>query len=182
MPLKRWEQLSSKILFSNKYWDYHLDEFKIEDGEKGEYHYIRTGGSSMIIPVTDNGKLLLVNQYRYLNQRESLEFPCGSISAKLTSKENAIKELREETGYSAKELIPAGFFSPFNGVTDEMCYVYVAKELFADKLKADATEEFELHELTPDKIDELIADNTIWDGMTIAAWMLAKKLISTNTK
>ncbi|QQS34680.1 MAG: NUDIX hydrolase [Ignavibacteriales bacterium] len=177
MSLKTWKQLSSKVLLSNKYWDYLLDEFQIEDGKKGEYHFVRTGGSTMIIPVTDSGKLLFVNQYRYLNQRESLEFPCGSISKNLSPKENAVKELREETGYSTKELIPAGFFSPFNGVTDEMCHVFVANDLVRDFLKADDTEEFELHELSVDKVDELISDNTIWDGMTLAAWILAKKFV-----
>lgn len=177
MPLKTWKQLSSKVLFSNKYWDYLLDEFQIEDGKKGEYHFVRTAGSTMIIPVTDSGKLLLVNQYRYLNQMESLEFPCGSISKNLSPGENAIKELREETGYTAKELIPAGFFSPFNGVTDEMCHVFIAKNLIRASLKSDDTEEFEIHELSFNRIDELISSNTIWDGMTLAAWQLTKKSV-----
>jgi ADP-ribose pyrophosphatase len=182
MSLKTWKQLSSKVLYSNKYWDYLLDEFKIEDGKRGEYHFVRTGGSTMIIPVTDSGKLLLVNQYRYLNQRESIEFPCGSISGKLTPEENALKELREETGYSAKELLAAGFFSPYNGVTDEMCHVFIAKQLFADKLIADVTEEFEMMELSIDEIDKLICSNIIWDGMTMAAWILAKKIIISPSK
>lgn len=182
MPLKSWKQLSSKIITSNRFWDYRLDEFIIDGGKKGEYHYVHTGGSSMVVPITDNGKIILVNQYRYLNQRESLEFPCGSISVRLTAVENANKELREETGYSARDLVPAGFFSPFNGVTDEMCYVFIARKLVPDRLIADETEEFELYELSGDEVDELIYSNLIWDGMTIAAWTLAKKMITNNKK
>lgn len=178
MPIKRWKKLSQKLLFQNKYWKYLLDEFEIEDKGKGEYHYLHLIGSTMIIPMTSNNKILLVNQYRYLNQKESIEFPAGSVEDGYSFEQNAIKELREETGYSANELIKAGEFSPYNGVSDEMCHVFIAKDLFRNELKADFTEDFEFLELTPAEIDNMIDIGTIWDGMTICAWTLARKKIT----
>lgn len=176
MPLKRWNKLSQKTVIKNKYWSYELDEFEIENGFKGEYHYVHTAGSTMIIPVSADGNIFLVNQYRYLNKKESLEFPCGMIADKLSPIENALKELREETGYASKNIQSIGFFSPYTGASDEICSVFVAYELYKDELKADDTEEFEIARLSPLEIDKRIENNSIWDGMTLAAWMLARKL------
>ena len=175
--LKKWEKISSKVVSKNKFWSYILEEFEIDGNHRGEYHYVHTGGSTMIIPVTDSGNILLVNQYRYLNKKESLEFPCGSIQENISKEENALKELREESGYSSKDLKYIGEFSPYSGVSDEMCYVFTADELFHSPLKADFTEDFELHELTFEEVERMIEEGEIWDGMSICSWTIAKKEI-----
>ena len=93
--LKKWKKISEKLLFKNNFWSYILEEFEIEGNNRGEYHYVHTNGSTLIIPVLTSGKIILVNQYRYLNKKESLEFPCGSIQNNISKEENALKELRE---------------------------------------------------------------------------------------
>jgi ADP-ribose pyrophosphatase len=128
----------------------------------------------MVVPVGADGRLLLVNQYRYLLDRESLEFPCGSVKDGSTYDRTAWEELAEETGFSAGSLFGVGEFDPYNGVTDEMCRVYVATALRFVGGAPDDTEEFELVWLTPGELDERIASGFIWDGMTIAAWAIAR--------
>jgi ADP-ribose pyrophosphatase len=177
MSLKRWNKLRQKTIFKNDHWSYNLDEFEIEGGTKGKYHYVHTLGSTMVVPILDSKKLLLVKQFRYLNQRESLEFPCGSIHKGLSAEENAIKELREETGLDGK-LKYIGEFSPYTGAADEMCSVYVANNLFQSPLPMDDTEEFELVELSIEDFEKLIKENKIWDGLTLSAWILAKNHLS----
>lgn len=177
MPLKHWKNISQRTVIKNDHWSYRLDEFEIEGGSRGEYHYVHTCGSSMVIPVTEGGKILMVNQFRYLNQKESLEFPCGSVEEGLTAEENAIKELREETGFTAEKLEKAGEFSPYTGASDEMCTVFIARGLSPAPLKADMTEEFEVSEKTFSEIENLIESNFIWDGLSLSAWMLAKKYL-----
>ncbi|MCF8242409.1 MAG: NUDIX hydrolase [Melioribacteraceae bacterium] len=177
MPLKRWKKLSQREIKRNDYWEYLLDEFEIEPGNKGEYHYVHTLGSTMIVPFTSEKKIILTNQYRYLLDKESLEFPCGSVHKELSFEDNAIKELREEAGYDSNELIFVGEFAPYNGVGDEICKVYVAHKLLHSPLPIDETEEFEILEYSFDEIEKLISENKIWDGMTIAAWTLAKPKI-----
>lgn len=172
--LKRWKTLSSKILFKNPWWTYKLDEFEIPGGVKGEYNYVFTHGSSLIVPVTDNGSIVVVKQYRYLCDRDSIEFPCGGVKEGKTYEEMASIELEEETGYRSSHLTVAAEFNPFNGVTSEMCRVFVARNLVRTQQKPDATEEFEIHHKSPDEIESLIISNQIWDGMTIAAWGLVK--------
>jgi len=173
--LSRWKKLTSAIVHKNPWWTYFLDSFQIPNGVKGEYHYVHTEGSSLIIPVTDDGKIILVNQYRYLKDRESIEFPCGGVKPGHSYDEMAKLELEEETGYTGRSWETAGEFNPFNGVTDEMCRVFIARSLLSGKPKPEATEEFEIVEVSPNHLEEMISSGKIWDGMTLAAWALVRK-------
>jgi ADP-ribose pyrophosphatase len=174
MALHRYKKLSESILFKNPYWTYKKDTFELHNGHKGEYHYVHTCGSSLVIPIRNDGRILLVKQYRYLNDRDSLEFVCGGVKETLSYEENASHELAEEGGFNAKHWRCIGEFNPFNGATDEMCKIYLATDLSPAKVAPDITEEFELQFYTPAEIDELIAQKEIWDGMTLAAWMIAR--------
>jgi ADP-ribose pyrophosphatase len=133
-----------------------------------------SNGSSCVVPVLPDGRLVLVNQYRYLRDRESLEFPCGGVKEGQTFDDTAVQELAEEAGYHAREWAIAGEFNPYNGVTDEMCRVFIAKRLTPVVVPHDDTEEFEKVTLTPEELEARIISGVIWDGMTIAAWALAK--------
>jgi len=174
MSLKNWEKISEKILLRNNYWEYRLDKFRIGENISGDYHYVHTQGSTMVVPLLNNGLFLMVKQFRYLNSKESIEFPCGSIQKNLSATENAIKELREEAGVNAKNIFKIGQFNPYNGVTDEICEIFLARDLFPSPLPKDSTEDFETLQLTTSEIDSLIKNNILWDGMTIAAWQLFK--------
>lgn len=173
--LSHWKKLTSKIVHKNPWWDYYLDSFQIPNGVKGEYHYVHTEGSSLIVPVMDNGKIILINQYRYLRDRESIEFPCGGVKPEHTYEEMARLELEEETGYVAQSWMLAGEFNPFNGATDEMCKVFIARGLSYVKARPEATEEFEILHVAPEELETMISDEKIWDGMTLAAWLLVRK-------
>ncbi len=170
--LKRWKKLNETTLFKNNWWSYKKDEFELPDGTKGEYHYVSTNGASMILPIRDDGRIILVNQYRYLNEKESLEFPCGGVKDGQSYEETAKHELEEETGYTSYEIEFAGSFNPYNGVTNEICRIYVARGLTPVDAVPDRTEEFEKYALSSEEIDEKISAGEIWDGMTIAAWSL----------
>ena len=128
----------------------------------------------MVIPVMDDGRILTVKQYRFLGCRESIEFPCGSVKDGSSHEETAWKELIEETGFASDRIFFVGEFNPYNGVTNEMCRVYVARELRHVGDEPDETEEFELLPMMSGEIDEQIRDGTLWDGMTIAAWSLVR--------
>ncbi len=177
---KKWKALSSDKAHVNDFWTYFIDKFEMPNGNTGEYHYISTNGSSLVVPFTKDGSVILVNQYRYLNKKDSIEFPCGGIEDGLSPSENAQKELREETGYSAEYLKYIGEFSPYTGVSTEICSVFIAKELIEKPLQSDNTEDCERILISPDEIDRMICDGEIWDGMSIAAWVIAKNFIKKN--
>ncbi len=175
MP-KAWDQLKSRVLFENPWWTYKLDRFQIPGGVSGDYHYVHTEGSSMVIPLTPEGRILLVRQYRYLCRRSSIELPCGGVKPGRSYPETAREELSEETGYRAGSLTALGEFNPYNGITDEICRVFLADDLELDDARAepDVTEELEVVPCTPAELDAMIGAQEVWDGMTMAAWLLGR--------
>lgn len=174
MPLKAWKKIRQAFEIRNPWWIYRKDEVLLPSGKKGEYHFVHTGGSSMIVPLLDDGRMILVNQYRYLLDRESIEFPCGSVKAGSDYDATARMELAEETGYRARELTLAGEYDPYNGVADEICRVYIARGLTPVEVPHDETEEFEYLHLKPSEFEQKVAEGKIWDGMTLAAWAIVR--------
>ena len=166
--------MNETTLYKNNWWRYKKDEFELPDGTKGEYHYVSTNGASMILPVRDDGRIILVNQYRYLNEKESLEFPCGGVKDGQSYEDTAQHELEEETGFTSYEIEFAGSFNPCNGVTNEICRIYIARGITPLDALPDKTEEFEQYALSGVEIDDKISSGKIWDGMTIAAWSIYK--------
>lgn len=171
--LPRWKKLSSQVMFENPWWRYRKDQFEIAPGQRGEYHYASTHGSAMVIPISPRGEIILVEQYRYLLDRPSLEFPGGGVAENEPPLSAAQRELAEESGCSA-ELVPLGTFTPWNGVTDEICHVFLADPVVPDSSSArpDDTEEFVIHRVSRGEFDRRIASGQIWDGMTLAAYAL----------
>ncbi len=172
--LNRWKRLSSRVVAKNPWWTYKLDQYKIPTGYSGEYHYVHTNGASMVVPVVNDGRIILVNQYRYLCDRESIEFPCGGVKDGTSYDSTATMELEEETGYRCENIQRVGEFNPYNGVTNEICAVYVARNLIKSVAHPDATEEFEIVLCFPGQLDEMVQTGKIWDGMTLAAWALVR--------
>jgi ADP-ribose pyrophosphatase len=172
--MKPYKQLSSKVMIENPWWRYCLDQIELPSGKPGEYHYVLTNGSSMTVPELEKDKILLIRQYRYTGKRDSIEFPCGGVKDGSTYDETAINELAEETGYLSEQIEAVGNFNPCNGLLDEMCRVYIARRLKHVGAHPDETESFELLTLSIKEIDEYIQNGAIWDGMTIAAWAIAK--------
>lgn len=175
--LKQLEKISSKTIFQNPYWDYKLDKYKMPNSEEGNYWYVHTEGSTMIIPILANGDFVLTKQFRYLNQKVSIEFPGGGISKGFSAEQNAIKELKEETGYTSLRINLIGKFNPYNGVTDEICHVFLAEELSSGESANESSEEIEIITISNEKIEQLIKSGELWDGMTIASLMLFRNFI-----
>jgi ADP-ribose pyrophosphatase len=176
-PMKPYTPISKTVLFKNPWWRYCLDLVEMPSGKKGKFHYVLTNGSSMVVPIDAESKLLLVRQYRYTGNRDSLEFPCGGLKEGADHNQTARDETAEETGFSPGWLQEAGSFNPCNGLLDEICKVYIARDLAYVGARPDETESFELVRLTPPEMDDLVRNGTIWDGMTLAAWTIVRPLI-----
>lgn len=169
-----WKTIKSETIDKNPFWEYKHDVFEMAGGRQGDYYYASTPGSVIIVPILGDGRVVLVNIYRYLHNRFSLEFPGGAMSADKSAAQAAARELREEAGYEADDLINIGQFSPFNGMTNEICHVFLAKKLKAVAASPDVFEELEVAARRLDEMDNLIFRNEIWDGQTLAAWSLAR--------
>ncbi len=170
--LKELKQISHSIKYENPYWQYGFDVYEKPDGSSGEYHYVHSRGSVMIVPRFDDDTFLLSTQYRYLNRRLSLEFPGGGQLPNHTLEEQAQCELQEESGFSGK-LHLIGAYNPCNGITDETCSVFLATDLQpALNVHPDDSEEFVHLRMSRAEITARIRSGELWDGMTLAAWQI----------
>ncbi len=174
-PTEKWSRLSKETLHSSPYYDYCHDEYRLPDGSVGNYYYLEVAGSTMVVPVLAGGELVLVRQHRYLHGRSSLELPAGGIKRGRTPLETARDELREEAGYRADRLEPIGTFAPCNGLSDELCHVFVATELEPVPAAPEPTEELERVTLARAELDRQIGSGEVWDGMTIVALKLYER-------
>jgi ADP-ribose pyrophosphatase len=170
--LKRLVKLGGELVSKNPWWEYRKDRYTLPSGREGEYHYVHTPGSVFVIARHLDGKLVMVRQFRYLNGRESLEFPGGGVKPGVEPIEAASAELAEESGFRAKDLLKIGEFNPFNGVTDELCTVFLATELEETHATGDEGEEFVIERYSASEIRQMIKNGEIWDGMTLAAFAL----------
>ena len=168
----RLDGISSEIIDTNPYWQYKRDRYRLPNGTETDYFYASTFGSVFIVAQDVDGCFVLTNQFRYLNQRESLEFPGGGLPEGVDALQQAQLELEEESGYRASEWKKLGFFNPMNGLSNELCHVFLATGLSAGTAQPEATEEFEIFRMSAQEIDESIASGRLWDGMTLAAWSL----------
>lgn len=172
------QKLSEEVIHSNPWWDYKHDRYTLPNGQPGDYYYGEDSGSALIIPILDNGKLLLVVQNRYLLDKRSVEFPCGGLKKDEQPSEAATRELLEETGHASSDLIKIGSFDALNGLFKDTTHIFVARELTkTGEPQLDGTEEIEILFRRPDEFEDMIQRGEIWDGQTLASWAVARDKI-----
>jgi len=171
----QWRKKTSEIVYQNPFWIYKKDVFEVPALAKpAEYYYIETSGSVMVVSILSDGRIALIKTYRCLFDKFSVEFPGGGVKQGQTFDEAARSELREEAGLVAEEMINIGEFCPFNGVSTEICRVFLAKKLKPAQADDNPQEPMEFVPRRFDEIEDMVKRNEIWDGQTLAAWMLAR--------
>ena len=172
------KKISEETLHENPWWTYKHDILEQPDGESTDYYYGESKGSVIIIPIRDDGRFILTRQYRYLAEKFSFEFPGGSVVAGEEEMTAARRELYEETGGIADELIYVGSFYPINGMIKEEMGVYIAHIGEQQEQHLETGEDIELLYRRPDEFIEMIRNQDISCGQTLAAWALAQNYFS----
>ena len=168
------KKISEETIHENPWWKYKHDELELPDGADGDYYYGKTNDSIVVVPVLPNGKLGLILQYRYLSEKESIEFPSGQVLKDKSAEESAEIELLEETGYVADDFVRIATFEPFPGVVKEKAHLFLVKVVDQKEQQLEATEQIELMQRRPDEFQDMVARGDIFQGMTLAAWSLVK--------
>ncbi|MEA1926143.1 MAG: NUDIX hydrolase [Patescibacteria group bacterium] len=176
---RNWQTLSSKTVHKNPWYCVKHEKFSLPSGKKGNYYVIDTGNSSFVVPVRKD-KIIFVKQYRYPLKQRTLELPNGVIGKGNTPPQTAKNELREETGYQSGSIKKIGKFSSISGITSEICFVYLAKDLeFVGQKLEDSEKEAKMKvvEIGIKEAYKMINDGKIIDGQTIASLSFARKIL-----
>ena len=104
------EILQNRLSYQGSKFSFHVDRIKLPHGVTGEYSYIKHPVAGLAVPVTDDGKFVLVKQYRFAIQRYLLEFPAGTLEVGEDHGVTIKREIEEETGYRASQLQYLGGF------------------------------------------------------------------------
>ncbi|ABY92839.1 MULTISPECIES: NUDIX hydrolase [Thermoanaerobacter] len=159
--------VNTNKIFEGKIINLRVDEVKLPNGKVTTREIVEHPGGVSIVAVNEEGKILLVKQYRKPAEESLLEIPAGKLEKGEDPLICAKRELLEETGYEAgfiKQLIT---FYTTPGFSNEKMYLYFAKDLKKYTAQPDEDEFLEVYEYTPEELWEMILQNQIKDSKTI---------------
>ncbi|MFL6540551.1 MAG: NUDIX domain-containing protein [Chthoniobacterales bacterium] len=141
-----WKLLASNTRFENAIFRLREDEVELKGGKRMPYAYIERGEAVVIVPITREGKMVMLKQYRYAVDEWCLEVPAGGMhdTGDASPEEVARQELSEEIGATAEKITYIDFFFSANATTDEKCHVFLAEGVeLAKKPETEASETLE---------------------------------------
>lgn len=165
--------LESKQVFDGNLLKVYRDHVELPNGKNATREFIRHPGAVAVVPITPEGKIVLVRQYRYPIGATMLEVPAGKLDKGEAPDDCARRELEEETGYVAKNLrlLTSMYTTP--GFTDEIIHLYIADELTLAKQCPDEDEFLDVEMYTKEEVKKMIADGIINDGKSMLALLLS---------
>ncbi|HKG53452.1 MAG TPA: NUDIX hydrolase [Anaerolineales bacterium] len=168
------ELIKSETLLQGRAFKVRRDYLKTPTGDETKLEIIEHGGSVVVVPIDDDGNLLLVRQYRHAAQQDLLELPAGTRHKEEPFEECAAREIREETGMEAGKLKKVGNFYLAPGYSTEFMAVFLATELKHNPLQADFDEFLQVEKIPVRKAIELFQSDEMLDAKSLAAWLLAR--------
>ncbi|MBK5253208.1 MAG: NUDIX hydrolase [Peptostreptococcaceae bacterium] len=170
------ETITSKMIYKGSILNLRKDTVKVKNGISFR-EVVEHNGGSVVVAITDNKKVLMVNQFRKPLDKEVLELPAGKIDGEEDPKETALRELKEETGYTAKTVRYLTKFYPSVGYTNEILYIYLCTDLIPGETDFDENEDIEIFEYDMELLVGMILAGKINDGKTIAGIMIANETL-----
>jgi ADP-ribose pyrophosphatase len=163
-------------VYEGKALDFCVDDVELPDGGKATREYLDHPGAVGVVPLLPNGDVVLVRQYRYPVEEVTLELPAGKFDK--GSKESIMacvkRELREETGYTAKKFTELIEYWPTCAFANELLHLFVAEDLTPGELSPDEDEFIEKVELPFEDALALIREGKIKDSKTVIGLLAAE--------
>lgn len=170
--MEPYKRLSRELVYKGRIIDIYNDKVETPDGTVHDYDFIGHKGAAAVMPVTNEGKILMVRQYRNALDRFTLELPAGGLNgADEPGIECAARELEEETGYRSDNLEHLITVRTTIAFCNEKIEIYVARNLMRTHQHLDDGEFVEPEEYTIEELVKMVYDSTIQDSKTVAAIM-----------
>jgi len=165
--------LDSSTVLQGHFLHVKRDHVRLPGGGEAVREYVIHPGAVMVIGLLDDGQVLLERQYRYPMRRAMIEFPAGKLDAGEESLACAQRELREETGYSAREWARAGVLHPVISYATEFIDIWFARGLSAGERQLDEGEFLDVFTATPARLLDWCRDGSVSDAKTLtgALWL-----------
>jgi ADP-ribose pyrophosphatase len=167
--------IKSETVYKGELLEVRRDLVRLPNGGTTGREYIAHPGAVMVLPLLDNGRLVMERQFRYPVGQVMIEFPAGKIDAGEPVWECAMRELFEETGYRAREWARAGLLNNAIGYSNEGIEIWFARGLVKGNASLDEGEFVETFEATQDELLEWVHDGSLTDAKTITGLLWLEK-------
>lgn len=154
--------------------DFYADKVKIPNGNIATWDFIKHKGAAAIVPVDEDGKILMVRQFRNAIDRDTLEIPAGGLEPGEDTRVCAARELEEETGYRSEHVEHLIDMYTTVAFCNEKIDIYYATNLIPSKQNLDEDEFINVERYSIDELTQMILEGKIQDGKTISAILAYK--------
>ncbi|GGH79270.1 ADP-ribose pyrophosphatase [Pullulanibacillus pueri] len=161
--------LHSKTIFEGKVIDLRVDTVELPNGETSTREIVKHPGAVAVIALTDEGKLVLVQQYRKPLEKLLFEIPAGKLDPGEALETCALRELEEETGYRCRSIEHVVSFYTSPGFSDELIHIYFTDTLIRGERHLDEDEFLENYEVDLQEALQLLKEKKIDDAKTVYA-------------
>ena len=168
---------STEQVFDGALLKVHRDTVRLPDGSTGAREYIRHPGAVAIVPLFDDGRVLLERQFRYPHGREFIEIPAGKLDPGEPHLDTAKRELLEETGYIAEDWTHLGVIHTAIAYTDEAIDLFVARKLTLQKRNLDQGEFLEIFTAPFEQAIAMVRDGRISDAKSVAGLLWVRTFL-----
>ncbi|MGN0482599.1 MAG: NUDIX domain-containing protein [Lachnospiraceae bacterium] len=174
---KRTKRVGRELVYQGAILDVYKDHMQLPDGSMEDWDYVaHRNGAAAVVAVRDDGKLLMVRQYRNALERETIEIPAGARDSRTEPTEIcAARELEEETGYRCDHLEYLMTVHTTVAFCNEAIDIYLARHLIASVQKLDAAESIDVEAWDVDDLCQLIYAGKLQDSKTVAAVLAYKE-------
>ena len=172
------EKVAGEEILKGHFLHAFRDTVRLPDGATATREYVVHPGAVMMIPLLDDGTLVMERQYRYPMGRVMIEFPAGKIDSGEDVLVCAKRELLEETGYVAREWVRAGQLHPVISYSTEFIDIWFCRGLELTQAKLDDEEFLEVFTATPQQVLDWCRDGTITDSKTLIGALWLQNILS----
>lgn len=170
--------VKSDVLYKGRVFDLQVDQIQYDSGNNGIREVAIHNGGAVIVPVKDDGRIVLVSQFRYPLNKFLTELPAGKLEIDEDPFVCAVRELEEETGYRSDNVVKLGSIYTTPGFCTEVLHIYMAKNLVPGETRREEGEYgMQTVELSFAEINDKIRSGEINDAKTLSGILMARNYL-----